>query len=153
MSLFTARQWYYQTCTEFGWYQTTASDNQPFGRTLLVDFFYRFCSDLYGDRSVSSTLIEDLLMVSYSFTTDVLYDGAARSNLKYGHIEPEINYVVSTHGTIDPWHAAGVLEDINPLSPTIVIEGKEKLLDCPVPKLPSLNNFMSFRHGGHKGLF
>lgn len=42
------RQWYYQTCTEYGWYQTTATDNQPFRRNLLVDFFYGWCRDLYG---------------------------------------------------------------------------------------------------------
>lgn len=42
------RQWYYQTCTEYGWYQTTASDSQPFKRNLLVDFFYGWCRDLYG---------------------------------------------------------------------------------------------------------
>lgn len=43
-----SRQWYYQTCTEYGWYQTTATDAQPFGRNLLVDFFYGWCKDLYG---------------------------------------------------------------------------------------------------------
>lgn len=43
-----SRQWYYQTCTEYGWYQTTASELQPFGQNLLVDFFYEWCRDLYG---------------------------------------------------------------------------------------------------------
>lgn len=43
-----SRQWYYQTCTEYGWYQTTATDLQPFRRNLLVDFFYGWCRDLYG---------------------------------------------------------------------------------------------------------
>lgn len=43
-----SRQWYYQTCTEYGWYQTTATDYQPFRRNLLVDFFYGWCKDLYG---------------------------------------------------------------------------------------------------------
>lgn len=43
-----SRQWYYQTCTEYGWYQTTATDSQPFRQNLLVDFFYNWCRDLYG---------------------------------------------------------------------------------------------------------
>ena len=29
---FKGRQWTYQTCTEFGFYQTTDSDQQPFGK-------------------------------------------------------------------------------------------------------------------------
>jgi len=31
LSLHAGRQWYYQTCTEFGFYQTTDTNKQPFG--------------------------------------------------------------------------------------------------------------------------
>ncbi|XP_025829226.1 putative serine protease K12H4.7 [Agrilus planipennis] len=39
------RQWLYQTCTEFGWYQT-----QAFGDTFKVDLFYQLCSDVLGEQ-------------------------------------------------------------------------------------------------------
>lgn len=60
----------------------------------------------------------------FSLTTQVLDAGVDRINLLYGSIEPEVTKVVSVHGTIDPWHALGVLEDVNELSPTIVVTGK-----------------------------
>lgn len=46
------RQWTYQTCSEFGWYQTSASANQPFGNSFNVDFFMEMCGDIFGDAYV-----------------------------------------------------------------------------------------------------
>lgn len=43
------RQWIYQTCSEFGWYQTSASDEQPFGSSFPVDLNARTCREVYGD--------------------------------------------------------------------------------------------------------
>lgn len=43
------RPWYYQTCSEFGWYQTTNSEDQPFGSKSPVEFFLRLCKDVFGD--------------------------------------------------------------------------------------------------------
>lgn len=31
------RQWTYQTCAEFGFFQSTDSDQQPFGQTVPVE--------------------------------------------------------------------------------------------------------------------
>lgn len=46
------RQWIYQTCSEFGWYQTSTSTDQPFGSSFPVDLNVRTCRELYGDRWV-----------------------------------------------------------------------------------------------------
>lgn len=43
------RQWVYQTCSEFGWYQTSGSENQPFGSSFPVDLYLRMCNQAYGD--------------------------------------------------------------------------------------------------------
>ena len=32
------RQWMYQTCTEFGFYQTSDSANQPFGKLFPLKY-------------------------------------------------------------------------------------------------------------------
>lgn len=45
-----ARQWTYQTCTEFGFYQTSNSPDSVFGDKFNSDFFVRQCADIYGDR-------------------------------------------------------------------------------------------------------
>lgn len=43
------RQWTYQTCSEFAWFQTSTSTNQIFGSpsTYPVDYFVQLCKDLY----------------------------------------------------------------------------------------------------------
>lgn len=45
-----ARQWTYQTCTEYGFFQTTNSEKQPFGGTLSLEFFFQMCLDLFGEE-------------------------------------------------------------------------------------------------------
>ena len=32
------RQWIYQTCTEFGWFQSSDQPNHPYGTKFTVDF-------------------------------------------------------------------------------------------------------------------
>lgn len=46
---FAFRPWYYQTCSEFGWYQTTDSENQPFGTNSPVEFYLKLCRDIFGE--------------------------------------------------------------------------------------------------------
>lgn len=43
------RQWIYQTCAEFGYYQTSDSKYQPFGSTFPLDLFTRACEDIFGE--------------------------------------------------------------------------------------------------------
>lgn len=41
------RQWSFQTCSEFGWFQTSTSKNQIFGSLYPLDYFIQICKDLY----------------------------------------------------------------------------------------------------------
>lgn len=41
------RQWTYQTCSEFAWFQTSTSKDQIFGTSYPVDYFVGLCQDLY----------------------------------------------------------------------------------------------------------
>lgn len=45
-----SRQWFYQTCNEFGWYQTSASDNHIFGSKFPVNLYAQMCADIYDGR-------------------------------------------------------------------------------------------------------
>lgn len=47
-ALFEIRQWYYQTCAEFGWFQSLGSNNTLFGSTSPVDMSLQLCHDLYS---------------------------------------------------------------------------------------------------------
>lgn len=44
------RQWTYQTCTEFGFFQTSNNISSIFGDKFPAEFFVRQCADIYGDR-------------------------------------------------------------------------------------------------------
>lgn len=43
------RQWTYQTCSEFAWFQTSTSTDQIFGSSYPLDYFVKICEDLYDD--------------------------------------------------------------------------------------------------------
>ena len=44
------RQWTYQTCNEFGFYQTSHNKRGTFGDRFGVDFFIKQCMDIYSER-------------------------------------------------------------------------------------------------------
>lgn len=43
-----SRVWLYQTCTEFGWFQTSATKYQPFGTLYPIEYNYMKCEDIFG---------------------------------------------------------------------------------------------------------
>lgn len=46
------RQWIFQTCNEFGWYQTSTSQNQIFGSKFPLQLNFDMCADLYDNQLV-----------------------------------------------------------------------------------------------------
>merc|ERR1719210_2841834 len=107
------RQWTWQTCTEFGWYQTTNQESSVYGGSLPLDFFERWCQDAFGE----------------DFTHEMLANNVANTNIEYGGFHPSVSNVVFVHGSIDPWHAMGVLEDLNEDAPSIYIPGTSHCAD------------------------
>ncbi|XP_046606656.1 thymus-specific serine protease-like [Neodiprion virginianus] len=107
------RPWYYQTCTEYGYYQTANSDKSVFGTLFQIEFFTELCKDLYGD-----------------YYNEYLLDSAVtRTNIVYGGLKPEVTNVIFTNGDLDPWHALSVLEDLNESSPAILVMGTSHCQD------------------------
>lgn len=45
---FSAIQWTYQTCNEFGFYQTSDKKENIFGDRFALPFFVKQCTDIYG---------------------------------------------------------------------------------------------------------
>lgn len=101
------RQWTYQTCTEFGFYQTSENSSAIFGDRFPVEFFVKQCTDIFGSK----------------FTNDSLWRDVARTNNIYGGLDPETTNVLFVHGSIDPWHALGLTKTINKNMPAIFING------------------------------
>ena len=101
------RQWIYQTCTEFGWYQSSDIPKQPWGRIIPVKFFEKMCADIFGPK----------------FSISLLERGVRTTNIEYGGLTPSVTNVVFVHGTTDPWHAVGRTTDLSESSPAILIPG------------------------------
>lgn len=101
------RQWTYQTCTEFGFYQTSTYKPQIFGDQFPVGFFIQQCQDIFGPK----------------FNASFLKYAVDRTNTLYGALDIQVTNVVFVHGSIDPWHALGITKTMNQGAPAIYIQG------------------------------
>lgn len=108
---FPVRQWWYQTCTEFGWYQTSTASNPAFGDRITLDYFLNLCQSLY-DESFNSTFIVDQI---------------DRTNTFYGSTSIPASRIVFLHGSLDPWHPVGLYSPILDSYTVIFIKGESKL--------------------------
>lgn len=97
--------WIYQTCTEFSYFQSGTSSNQPFTNNISLDLYYRMCSKLFGQ----------------SFDEERVSRGVEESNRLYGGLTPNVTHVVFVNGDMDPWSALSVLEDISYDVPATII--------------------------------
>lgn len=85
----SARPWIYQTCNEFGYFQTTDSLNQPFHSwtQLGLSFYSAICSAAFDGWTAAPQV--DWI------------------NTKYGGVGIAGTNIIFPSGTADPWHALG----------------------------------------------
>ncbi|KAG5887034.1 hypothetical protein JTB14_029993 [Gonioctena quinquepunctata] len=114
------RQWTYQTCTEFGFYQTSDYKPQIFGDRFPLDFSIQQCSDIFGEK----------------YNLEFLQDAVERTNILYGALDIEVSNVVFVHGSVDPWHALGITKTMENRAPAIYIQGAAHCSNM-YPKLDS----------------
>ena len=79
----------------------------------FVEFFESWCQQAYGDAFTHARLEQEMI----------------DTNTEYGGFTPDVHNVVFVHGTIDPWHAMGVLEDLSDTATAIYIEGTSHCAD------------------------
>lgn len=107
------RAWRYQTCTEFGFFQTTDQTDHPFGKHLPLDYFIKQCQDKF----------------SHTITRDTIENAVAETNKYYGSLNDTITKVVFVNGSNDPWHPLSVLRNLNPTTVALVINGVSHCAD------------------------
>ncbi|KHJ75229.1 serine carboxypeptidase S28 [Oesophagostomum dentatum] len=91
--------WTWQTCTEFGYFQSSDSGYSIFGSPSPVNLFTRMCTDLYGEQ----------------YTAMALQKSIDKTNNFYGGIDfYRGTNVVIPNGSIDPWHALGKYSSNDP---------------------------------------
>ncbi|CAK6974988.1 LOW QUALITY PROTEIN: thymus-specific serine protease [Scomber scombrus] len=89
----TERQWMYQTCTEFGFYQTCEDATCPFSGMVTLQSETRLCPMLFG-------ISQHSLPGRIAFT-----------NTYYGGDNPDTHRVLYVNGGIDPWQELSVIQD------------------------------------------
>jgi hypothetical protein len=98
------RQWTYQTCTEFAFFQTSDDTEQYFGRFPL-SLFTDMCEDLF---KIDATRVGELV---------------DWTNTYYGGKNVVGTRIVFPNGSIDPWHALSITTSISSNLPAIYIIG------------------------------
>ncbi|CAG2100980.1 unnamed protein product [Medioppia subpectinata] len=107
------RQWIYQTCTEFGYYQSSDLPNSPFEHNIPVEYYTQQCAQVYGPQ----------------FTPQSIQKAVDRTNAYYGGLKPNVTNVVFPNGSLDPWHSLSVLKDLNNSTKAVMIEGGDHCSD------------------------
>jgi serine protease 16 len=105
----TERIWFYQTCTEFGFYQTCDPTSQcPFTTSPWLDTLqasFDQCQFAFG-----------VLPSTINFHVN-------QSNFMYGADQTAGTRIMFVNGQIDPWHANSVLEPLSTDEPAYWVEG------------------------------
>jgi len=107
------RQWTYQTCVEFGFFQGSDAKDQPFGHLFPADFFVQQCQDIF-DNFFDKSMLDKAI-----FTT----------NTDYGAQQPSLRNVTFPNGSIDPWHALSILTDMSEDVTAVFIDGTAHCAD------------------------
>lgn len=91
------RQWFYQMCTQMGYFQT--SDDKPhiFGTFVTLQFYIDQCKQIFDT---------DLTKLNMGLLIN-------NTNIKYGALKPQnLSNVLSVQGSADPWHIVGITKPI-----------------------------------------
>jgi len=109
----SGRSWMYQTCVEYGYYQTVESSDVPFSKLIDLNYFLGMCNDVYGIPKSSPAISVDY------------------TNSYYGGRDVRSNKIVFLNGSVDPWHALGLISDTPKpeCMPVIYIKGTAHCAD------------------------
>jgi len=103
------RLWFYQTCTEFAFYQTCDPDS---GCIFTKDPFLNDLQSYY-----------DLCRFAFDVEGNETEQHVLASNLNYGSLQIASTRIYFVSGEIDPWHSASVLQAPSEDEPTLWVEG------------------------------
>jgi pimeloyl-ACP methyl ester carboxylesterase len=108
------RGWVWQTCNEFGFFQSTDRGYNIFESAQPVNFYVDFCADVYGPQFTRDTIDANVR------ATNAYYGGAYAYNG---------TNVVFPNGSEDPWHALSVYNPINVNVTSVLIDGTSHCYD------------------------
>jgi hypothetical protein len=135
------RQWTYQTCNEFGFFQSAGSIESPFhplAAVLNVSYYLQLCNDAFhpyqaGEGKDESTAAAPDVSVPVDFT-----------NSYYGARKLGASRVILPDGSVDPWHSLALTQPSTDqlslgLTP-VIIDGTTHCGDMYYPKASDIQS-------------
>mmetsp|Transcript_39810 Transcript_39810/g.66777 ORF Transcript_39810/g.66777 Transcript_39810/m.66777 type:complete len:534 (-) Transcript_39810:120-1721(-) len=118
-----ARVWFYQTCTEFGFYQTCDPDSQcPFTSAPWVSTlgsYYDQCQVAFGPKVPAGNTGGETGVETGGKAIEAAIN---RTNVHYGADRPAGSRIMFINGEIDPWRAASITRSL-PNQPAVIVKG------------------------------
>eukprot|EP01029_Cantina_marsupialis_P008385 TRINITY_DN19866_c0_g1_i1.p1 TRINITY_DN19866_c0_g1~~TRINITY_DN19866_c0_g1_i1.p1 ORF type:complete len:512 (+),score=176.99 TRINITY_DN19866_c0_g1_i1:54-1589(+) len=96
------RSWWWQKCTEFGWFQVAPANDSLRSQKVNMDWHHLKCTTLFGETNVPD-----------------IYKTVDETNNYYGALTRQSNRVLFTNGHDDPWQTAVPSERNDPLQPSL----------------------------------
>uniref|UniRef100_A0A0N4Z9D1 Serine protease K12H4.7 n=1 Tax=Parastrongyloides trichosuri TaxID=131310 RepID=A0A0N4Z9D1_PARTI len=123
------RAWLYQTCTEFGFFQSTDhTSSNLWGNVINVDWYIKQCTDIFGPIVTNQTV----------------FLGITGTNSFYGGSKDfKGTRVILPNGSNDPWQVVNILKQTNSQNYPFFINGTSHSADIYPPSpddLISLTN-------------
>jgi len=111
------RSWVWQTCNEFGYYQSTDSTlvtGNFTGADIPVDYYVQQCAVIYDQSLNNATVYNNIQKTNKQYLGQNGYNGTR---------------VSLPNGTNDPWHVLGVLKATNSKNYPVLIDGTSHCAD------------------------
>ncbi|CAJ0595738.1 unnamed protein product [Cylicocyclus nassatus] len=122
--------WTWQTCTEFGYFQSSDTGSGMFGSPTPVNLFTRMCIDLFGKEYTAMAIQNNIDRINHQYGGRDFFNGTN---------------VVIPNGSIDPWHALGLYEPNDPSVVSYLIKGTAHCADMYPPREQDLPDLVKAR--------
>ncbi|XP_012410998.2 putative serine protease K12H4.7 [Trichechus manatus latirostris] len=114
---FIGRPWFFQCCTELGYFFTTSLRNHSFSG-LPLRYYVKKCADVFGpDININS-----------------ITRGAMATNRYYDGLKVRGSKIIFANGSYDPWHRLGITKDISKDLRAVFIRGESHCEDMLEPQ-------------------
>jgi pimeloyl-ACP methyl ester carboxylesterase len=116
------RAWVWQTCNEFGFYQSTDSSlvtGDFTGADIPVEWYVQQCAQVYDPSMGNTTVYANIKNTNKQYLGQKGYNGTK---------------VVFPNGTNDPWHVLSVLSATNSKTYPVIIDGTSHCADMYGPR-------------------
>jgi len=110
------RTWFYQTCTEWAFYQTC----DPGSQCIFTTAPHYNNIDTYAS----------LCMLAFSINASLTQAAVLESNSYYGGWQPEGSRIIFVNGVIDPWRALSIQKSL-PTFPALLVPGARFVASMP----------------------